>query len=228
MLARDVMTREVCAVFPHTHLQNLALMLVDTGISAVPVIDDKGKLLGIVSEGDLLRRREIGTSKRMSWWDVILSDPSEQARDYAKSHGTTAQHIMTTSVVTITEETPLAKIAELMEAKRVKRMPVVRDGFVVGIVSRRDLVRALVSKLKKQGPSDDKSIRNTIEQRLKSEIWVARSFVSYSVEHGEVALWGLVTTADQKKALRVLMETVPGVTKVSDELVVQPQFPMAV
>ena len=146
MRAMDVMTTDVITVDPDTTVQALAALLAERGISGAPVVDSSGRLVGIVSEGDLLHRTEIGTARRhrerrRSWW---LDDfASDLARDYIKSHGRTVKDIMTRDVVTVTEDTDLGEVAALLEAKRIKRVPVMRDGKVAGIISRANLVRAL-------------------------------------------------------------------------------------
>jgi len=147
MRAMDVMTTDVISVDPDTTVQALATLLAERGISGAPVVDSGGHLIGIVSEGDLLHRAEIGTAqrhRRRSWWlDHYASD---LARDYVKSHARTVKDIMTRDVVTITEDTDLGDVAALLEAKRIKRVPVMRDGKIVGIISRANLVRALGDK----------------------------------------------------------------------------------
>src|SRR6202790_3251711 len=146
MRAMDVMTTDVISVDPDTTIQALATLLAERGISGAPVVDSSGRLVGIISERDLLHRAEIGTARhhrerRRSWWlDHFACD---LAREYVKSHGRTVKDIMTRDVVTVTEDTDLGEVAALLEAKRIKRVPVVRDGKVVGIISRANLVRAL-------------------------------------------------------------------------------------
>src|SRR5580692_8668968 len=148
MRAVDVMTTDVITVDPDTTVRALATLLAERGISGAPVVDSGGRLVGVISEGDLLHRAEIGTARRhrerrRSWW--LDHFAAELARDYVKSHGRTVKDIMTRDVVTVSEDTDLAEIATLLETKRIKRVPVTRDGKVVGIVSRANLVRALAA-----------------------------------------------------------------------------------
>ena len=147
MRAIDVMTPNVITVDPDTLVQDLAKLLSERNISGAPVVDKTGGIVGIVSEGDLLHRSELGTErhtqKRRAWW--LEHFASELARDYVKSHGRTVKDIMTRDVATVSEDTELADIATLLETKRIKRVPVLRDGKIVGIVSRANLVRALAA-----------------------------------------------------------------------------------
>jgi CBS domain-containing protein len=177
MRAIDVMTTDVITVVPDTTVQALATLLAERGISGAPVVDASGLLVGIVSEGDLLHRAEIGTARRhrerrRSWWlDHYASD---LAREYVKSHGRTVKDIMTRDVVTVTEDTDLGGVAALLEAKRIKRVPVTRDGKGVGIISRANLVRALASTKgapSREGEDDDRTIRARLLAELGREEW---------------------------------------------------------
>src|SRR5689334_22386370 len=149
MRAEDVMTTDVVTVAPETSVQDLAALLANHGISGVPVVDAANNLVGLVSEGDLLHRTETGTERRtqrrrVRWLDALASD-RDLARDYVRSHSRTVRDVMTRDVITATETTELDEVANLLGTKRVKRVPVVRDGKVVGIVSRANLVRALAT-----------------------------------------------------------------------------------
>jgi len=163
MRARDVMTPDVITVDPDTSVQAVAKLLSERGISGVPVVDAADQLVGIVSEGDLLHRVETGTDRRperltgrrRSWWLDTIASNEELARDYAKSHGRTAKDVMTRDVISVTDTTELADVAMLLETKRIKRVPVLRDGRLVGIVSRANLVRALA--VTKSDPGIDAS-----------------------------------------------------------------------
>src|SRR5262245_41024292 len=177
MRAMDVMTTDVITVDPDTTVQALASLLAEHGISGVPVVDGSGGLIGIVSEGDLLHRAEIGTAhrhrqRRRSWWlDHFASD---LARDYVRSHGRTVNDIMSRDVVTVTEDLDLGEVAALLEAKRVKRVPVMRDGKIVGIISRANLVRALGATRgapARAGEADDRTIRAQLLRELGREEW---------------------------------------------------------
>jgi CBS domain-containing protein len=179
MRAKDVMTTEVITVGPDTSVHALAALLSERGISGVPVVDADDRVVGIVSEGDLLHRVESGTerqsegrgTRRRSWWlDGIASD-RELARDYVKSHARTVKDVMTRDVVSVADTTELADIATLLETRRIKRVPVVRDGKLVGIVSRANLVRALATT-RSASPTiadpDDRAIGNQLLAELIS------------------------------------------------------------
>jgi len=195
MRAMDVMTTDVITVDPDTTVQALAALLAERGISGAPVVDSSGRLVGIVSEGDLLHRTEIGTARRhrerrRSWW---LDDfASDLARDYIKSHGRTVKDIMTRDVVTVTEDTDLGEVAALLEAKRIKRVPVMRDGKVAGIISRANLVRALGATkgaTPSQAEGDDRTIRARLLAELGREEWARVWPEDVIVRDGVVHFW---------------------------------------
>lgn len=220
MLARDVMTTSVVTVSPATSVQEVAQLLLEHHISAVPVVDAEGRLAGIVSEGDLIRRPEMGTEPRQSWWLTLLGGPEDSARDYVKVHGRRASDVMTRRVVTVAEDTPVAEIARLLEERRIKRVPVVRDGRLVGIVSRADLVRALASQpapAAKAAPSD-RALREQVLRALLSAGVTVPSHVNVVVTEGVVHLWGLAESDEGRRACRVAVEGVPGVRAVEDHL----------
>jgi len=146
MNAADVMTANVVTIQADEHVINVARLLLDRRISAVPVVDADGKLLGIVSEGDLLRRVETDTERKRDGWNGLFASRPSLAAEYAKSHARRAGDVMTRNVVTVAGDVPLSHIADLFEKHNIKRVPVVRDGRVVGIVSRADLLRALVQQ----------------------------------------------------------------------------------
>jgi CBS domain-containing protein len=145
MKAADVMVSRVVTVAPETSVQEVAGILLANRISAVPVVDDSGALVGIVSEGDLIHRVEVGTERQYSWWLKLVGDPGTFARDYVKAHAKRAADVMTKHVVTASSEMPLAERAGLLERHRIKRVPIVDNGKLVGIVSRANLVQALAA-----------------------------------------------------------------------------------
>ena len=217
--AKDVMTSQVITVGPDATVRDVALLLASHGISAIPVLDEGG-LVGIVSEGDLLRRAEIGTAARhRSWWLRLLTDNAELASEYTKSHSVQVSDVMTRDVVTVIEDTALADIADLLEKKRIKRVPVTRGGQVVGIVSRANLVRAIATA--KETPlavasSDDGTIRSRVLEALRAEPWTSIGNSDVTVTDGTVAFWGVYHSEEEREASHILAANIPGVRSVED------------
>jgi CBS-domain-containing membrane protein len=221
MQAKDVMTTTVLTVRAETSVRDMAKLLLKRRISAVPVVDGKGRVQGIVSEGDLIRRAESGTESRRSWWLGLLADRDGMAFDYVKSHGRTAGDVMTREVITVGERTPLTKIAMLLERHHIKRVPVLRAGKVVGIVSRANLLHGLVAQKTTGGEvtASDREIRSRILKEL-DEAGVDKSYVNVIVANRVVELWGFVETDVQKRALRVAAKNMKGVKRVVDNVAV--------
>jgi CBS domain-containing protein len=213
-------------------VQTLATLLSERGISGAPVVDSSGRLVGIVSEGDLLHRAELGTERRderrHSWWlEHYASGP---ARDYVKSHGRTVKDIMTRDVVTVAEETDLAQVATLLETNRIKRVPVMRDGKIVGIVSRANLVRALgatVGSPTSGAGDDDRAIRTRLLAELGQQPWAAKIWPQdIIVSSGIVHLWFASDEPEERRqAVRVAAENVPSVRGVEEHIVPVPLMP---
>lgn len=220
MLARDIMTPNPISVSPATAIEDCARTLLDKRISAMPVVDEEGHVLGIVSEGDLIRRREAGTERHYSWWLELVSDPQTMARDYIKSAGHKVADVMTKQVVSVGEDATLAAIAEILEKRRIKRVPVIAKGKLVGIVSRADLVRALLAgkPAGAAGAASDADIRDHFLARLGKEPWGPRSYVNILVDAGKVELWGFAGSAEEVRAIGLLAEDVPGVKSVANHV----------
>lgn len=221
MHAADVMTKTVVTVGPEAGVAEVAGLLLNHHISAVPVVDGEGRMLGIVSEGDLMRRAENDTEGRGAWWLEALFSTKDLAKDYVKTHGRTAGDVMTRFVVTVEEATPLHEIAALLEKHHIKRVPVLRDGRLVGIVSRANLLHGLVSKpAAASGPveASDKTIRETLLKTLSQKAGVHASMINVTVSDGVVQLWGLVDSGTEIKAAGVAAENTPGVTAVENHL----------
>jgi CBS domain-containing protein len=228
MRAMDVMTTQVITVGPDTSVQDLAMLLSQRGISGAPVIDSDNRLVGIVSEGDLLHRAETGTERRTEhrrarWLDSFASD-RDLARDYVKSHGGKVRDVMTRNVVTVSDTTELADIANLLETNRIKRVPVLRDGKLVGIVSRANLVRALATTAgRPAGDSDDRSMRATLLAELSRQQWANVWAADIIVRDKVVHLWfSEDQPEEQRQAARVAAENVPGVREVEQHIVPAP------
>jgi len=225
MKASDVMVADVITVKPDSDVPDVALLLLSNRISAVPVVDDSGALVGMISEGDLLRRDEAGTGHERSWWLKLLMGREILAAEFLKEHSRKVADLMTRDVVSAAPDTPVADIATLLERHRIKRVPIVRDGKVVGIVSRANLIQALATFRKNAVPPQpvaDAGLREKVVSRLKSEPWVRSSLVNVTVTDGTVDLWGIVDSAVEKQALRVAVETIPGVKAVNDNVIVRP------
>ncbi len=223
MLAKDVMTRRVVTVNPDTEVQDIAKRLLEAGVSAVPVVDTDGSVKGIVSESDLIRRADIGTEKHLSRWSALMLQPGEQATQYLKSHGRHAKDVMTPDVVTVEEDAPLGDVAELLERKRIKRVPVLKDGRLVGILSRANLLQSL-AMLKPSKPltADDEVIRDAIMEALDLEVGISAATISVVVDSGVVHLWGAVGSEEQRRAAVLCAENTPGVKTVDNHLGIVP------
>jgi CBS domain-containing protein len=223
MQVRDVMTSRVITVHPDTSVEDIARRLLEHGISAVPVTEKDGTLVGIVSEGDLMRRSELGTDRRPSWWLNLLLETEERAARYAKTHGRLARDVMTSPVITVDEDTDLAEVAQLLEKRRVKRLPVLRDGKLVGIVSRANLLQGLaVHRTGKPVDASDRVIRNSILSALRKDAGVRDELVNVTVSGGVVHLWGAVPSEQELKALRVVVENTEGVRDVQNNVGILP------
>jgi CBS-domain-containing membrane protein len=224
MKAADVMATKVITVRPDTPVTEIAKVLLANRISAVPVVDDKNVLVGIVSEGDLIHRAETGTERHRSWWLELFTGREAMARDFIMAHGRRAADVMTAPVIGVTPDASLADIASLLEKHRIKRVPVAINGKLVGIVSRANLVQALISTkhAKTTEPSpDDRTLHGNIVAQLRLQTWIDSSSINVVVNDGLVELWGIVDSETEKNAIRVAVEETPGVREVANRLVVE-------
>jgi CBS domain-containing protein len=226
MKARDIMVTNVIAVGPEASVQQAAEILFKNRISALPVVDEDGELIGMISEGDLARRAELETDDRRSWWLEIFARKSKErlAIEYVKSHARRVKDLMTRTVITARPGTSVRDIAALLEKNRIKRVPIVAKGRVVGIVSRANLVQALAGLREDSQPSaaSDAAIRKRVMARLKSERWSRHALLNATVQDGTVTLWGIVDSRAEKEAARVAAEQVAGVRAVENNVIVQP------
>jgi CBS-domain-containing membrane protein len=226
MKARDIMAVNVITVGPEASVRQVADILFKNRISALPVVDERGALIGIVSEGDLARRAELETDDRRSWWLGIFARKSEEklAIEYVKSHGRRVRDVMTRRVITAGPATSLRDIAALLEKNRIKRVPIVASGKVVGIVSRANLVQALASLREetRQSTMSDATIRKKVMAQFKSAQWSRHALLNATVQGGTVKLWGIVDSEAEKAAARVAAEQVAGVRAIENNVVVQP------
>jgi CBS domain-containing protein len=221
MNARDVMAHDVVTVGPDEDVAKALQLLVDHDISALPVVDGERHVIGILSEADLLHRQQIGTEKHRAWWLEAVTPASVLASDYAKSHGRKVAELMSVDVISADEDKSLSELANILEKNRIKRVPILKDGKLVGIVSRSNLIQALASA-PSQPENDqlaDRGIRSAILARLAEQSWTDFGERNIVVTNGVVNLWGLVGSPEEHKALLALAESVPGVREVSDEMI---------
>jgi CBS domain-containing protein len=221
MIASDVMTRNVISVSPDATIADAVELMLERGISGLLVVDSSGTLAGIVTEGDLLRRDELGTGRRRSWWLRLIASPGRQAADFTRTHGRKVADVMTRDVLSVNAKSPLTDIVAMMEEHRVKRVPVLDGDHVVGVVSRADLLRALSVAARERGAAsaDDATIRDHILDTLARETWAPRTTLNVTVVNGVVDLWGTISNDQERRAICVIAENTPGVKKVIDHLV---------
>ena len=223
MIVSDVMTRKVLSVTPDETVEQAAQLMLRHGISGLFVVDAGGTLAGVVTEGDLLRRDEIGTERHRPWWLRVLVSPGRQALDFTRAHGRKVSDIMTAEVICVTTDTPLEDVVETMEKQRIKRVAVTENGHMVGVVARSDLLRALLSRERETKPpqaeSDDRTIRTDILAALEAASWAPMTTLNVTVASGVVDVWGTITNPDERRAICVIAENVPGVKTVHDHLV---------
>ena len=226
MTASDIMAKDVLTVRPDASVREIAEILLARRISALPVVDEANNLLGIISEADLIHRAEVGTERPYSWWVEFLTGREDLAQDFIKAHARRAADLMTRKVVTVTAGTPLREIVGLLERHGIKRVPVVDNGKVIGIVSRANLVQALLQSQQIPQQPDKASISQSDVAQLESEPWWPGN-VNVIIDNGAVELWGVVESQVQKDAIRVALEAIPGVRTVANKIVVHRNLPRA-
>jgi CBS-domain-containing membrane protein len=221
MNASDVMTRNVISVSPDATVADAVELMLERGISGLFVVDTAGVLVGVVTEGDLLRRDELGTERRKSWWLRLIASPGRQAADFTRTHGRKVADVMTHDLISVDANAPLEEIVARMEEHRIKRVPVLQGDRMVGVVSRADLLRALSVATRDRAGSapDDRSIRDQILDTLATEPWAPRTTLNVTVLNGVVDLWGTIGNDQERRAISVIAENTPGVRKVIDHLV---------
>ena len=220
MRASQVMSVGVVSISDQATVFEAADLLVNMGVSAVPVVDNSGRMVGIVSEADLMNRPEIGTAPHKSWLLRFLSDDSSSAAESVASHSRRVRDVMTRNVVTVNEDATLAEVVNTMLKNKVKRVPVVSGDRVVGIVSRADLLQALLAHDPKAMPSHqtDRELRSTVSKAVEGKPWSSPWPTNMIVNAGVVHLWGFVTSDAMRDAYRVAAENVPGVKKVKNHM----------
>ncbi len=221
MKTSEIMTHPVISVTPETSIAEAARLMLQHRISGLPVVDGKGDVVGILTEGDLLRRAETGAAPQHSRWLELLLGPGRLASEYTHAHARKVCEAMTRDVVSVTSDTDVADVVQLLNQRRIKRVPVIDKGQLVGIVSRANLVRALVKALVKQPVRavNDDEILKAILHGVEVERWAPRFQIDVKVKNGVVDMFGTITDDRERTALEVLVENVPGVKKVRDHLV---------
>ncbi|NQW01528.1 MAG: CBS domain-containing protein [Rhodospirillales bacterium] len=219
MRVKDIMTPAVITVGTQATVSEIAKVLMDRKISALPVIDGDGKLCGIVSEGDLMRRINNQADDKRSWWQKMISSQSQDASEFIKSHGRTAREIMTRNVVTVEEDTEISEVARLLESHHIKRVPVTSNGRVVGIVSRSNLLQLVAGQKTKAKPDagpGDLELRKQVYDVLSHLDFASHGTMNVIVVDGVVELWGWVESEAERDALLLAASEVKGVKNVRD------------
>lgn len=224
MRAHQIMSRHVVTVSSDASIYDAAFILLNANVSAAPVVDAAGKLVGIISESDLARRPEIGTLPRKSLLDCLVADEPTLAQDFIRSHSRRVADVMTRDVVTAGAQARLMEIAGLMARHSVKRIPIVWEGRLLGIVSRADLLRGLIacSPRDAEGTPADDQLRQAVLDELKKRTWATSKLTSVVAEDGVVHLWGYVDDATVRKAYEIAAENVRGVTRVVNHMSILP------
>lgn len=220
MIAGDIMSQPVIGISPDAPLEQAIGLMIQSRFTGLPVIDNEGRVVGMLTEGDLLCRVETGTEGENHGWLARLFTPGRLAGEYILTHGRQVYQVMTHKVIGVEENTPLSDVVKLMQHHRVKRLPVLRDESVIGIVSRADIMRAVGEALgvRVVAPSDH-LIRQTVLERLSCEPWAHRRSISVAVEKGVVVLDGSVFDMRARTAIGVLAENVPGIKRVENRIV---------
>jgi CBS domain-containing protein len=221
MIVADVMTRNCITVTPDATVEEAVNLMLSRHLSGLFVVDKSGELAGVITEGDLLRRDELGTERNRPWWLRLLISPARQAADFTQANGRRVRDVMTEDVLSIAQDAPLEDVVATMERNRIKRLPVTADGKVVGVVSRSDLLRALIGRVRNAVPlaTDDRTLRTAILNALEAQSWAPMTTLNVTVADGVVDLWGTITNEPERRGIRVVAENTPGVKTVNDHLV---------
>jgi CBS domain-containing protein len=221
MKARGVMTPDVVSVDPDASVADAARLMLQRRISGLPVVDHAGELVGVITEGDFLRRVETGTQRRRSRWIEILLGPGQLAGEYVQTSGRKVHQVMTTDVQTATEDATLEEIVRIMERRRIKRVPILRGKKLVGIVTRANLLQALAQIAHEVSPSppEDAVIRERLLAELKQQKWAPVGTIDVAVRNGVVTLSGVLLDERQREALQVAAQNISGVMKVEDHMI---------
>jgi CBS domain-containing protein len=218
MLVSEIMTSPVLVVLPSASIAEAAKIMLSARISGLPVVSADKRLVGVVTEGDFLRRGELGTTRKRSRWLELLVGSGKQAEEYVQTHGRKVEDVMSPQPVTISQGASLEELIELMASRKIKRVPVLDNSQLVGIVARSDIMCAVLRALPASAAavSDDERIRKQIAAELARHSWAAG--IRVTVTHGKAELSGAIFDGRAKEAARVAAENVPGVTEVIDQL----------
>ncbi len=224
MKVEEIMTKDVITVSPKTPIHEAAQLMIDHGVSGLPVVDDAGSVVGIVSEGDLILREK--PRERAPWWRLFFGDAEQLAREYQKAHGMTVGEVMTRSLIAVSPDFPIESAALILDQHRIRRVPVVAEGQLLGILSRGDLIKALAKAPAHAGgpPSDERLVRE-MRARLAEEPWVSNRGIVAQTKDGVLSLWGLVLTETEKSAVETMARTIEGCKGIDSHLVVKSEFP---
>ncbi|CAH0305326.1 CBS domain-containing protein [Roseomonas sp. CECT 9278] len=230
MRARDIMTTELVTVPPDMPTDALATLMADRHVSGAPVVDADGRLVGLVTDGDLMRRLSAREDKPASFLAALLGANAAQATSYARAHGRRVRDLMSTDLATVTEEATVEEVAHILETRRIRRVPVVRDGVLVGVVSRADLLRAVMAPVGcgAEAEASDPRIRRAIYAAMAEQPWISTRFVFPMVQDGVVSFHGFLGSQEALRALRVLAEGVVGVREVRFETTPPPRMMLGV
>ena len=221
MKVQDIMTRKVLSIEANASVLQAIRSMLQNRISGLPVVNAHGNLVGIVTEGDFLRRAETRTERQRPRWLEFFAGPGRLADEYVRTHARKISDVMTPEPYTVTEDTPLEDVVQLMEKRRIKRLPVVRGKALVGIISRANLLHALasVAPTVPATADTDQRIRSNLLAELESQKWAPVNFLDIIVRNGVVELWGTITDERERQALIVAAQNVSGVKDVRDHLV---------
>jgi CBS domain-containing protein len=221
MKAVDIMTRRVISVGRDASVFEAVRLMLQHRISGLPVVDPAGILVGMITEGDFLRRAEAGTERHRPRWLEVFLGPGRAAVEYTHSHGRKVYEVMSDQPYSVSEDTPFEKIVDLMESHKIKRVPVTRDGRLIGIVSRANLMRAILPIVRSALPpaQSDLDIRKRIVAEMDKQKWAPVALVDVTVKSGIVDLWGTILDEREREALKVLAQNVPGVNEVRDHMI---------
>jgi CBS domain-containing protein len=230
MRARDIMTSDIVTVPPDMPTEALATLMAERHISGAPVVDAEGRLVGLVTDGDLMRRLSAKEDKPASFFAALLGATADQAASYARAHGRRVRDLMSTELATVAEDATVEEVAHILETRRIRRVPVVRDGQLVGVVSRADLLRAVMAPVH-AGPAaeaSDPRIRRAIHAAMAEQPWISARFVFPMVQDGVVTFHGFLGSQQALTALRVLAEGVDGVKQVVFDTTPPPRMMLGV